>query len=273
IEVWEDYFVFVEYYNNVTEENYLEKEYRRRFKEYRYEYHNVVEFPKKERLSTAINAISDGDSIYFRIDYPIQPGEQIDVLLNMPSESGFKEYEKWAWWDSNWDYCMDITVDTWIKNYSYKIVINNTHFDYTHANTTGADFRVVNNSCNENGGTVSHYIQNWTKDGDTAVWFLANSQTQTSYSLYYGNTAASTTSNMNTTFIWGDGMEDADVTDWVVVANAAVEATDDTDHQELVKYWNYSLNYTDTAGGAAGDIKHTYPTQTGSILISYWVYI
>lgn len=107
------------------------------------------------------------------------------------------DYEASDWWNSNWNYCRDITVSDGIDGYQYKLhITDTTHMDQN-------SIRIVNASCNDGGSVVDHWTESWAMD-DATVWF-EGSGTGTNYAIYYNNSEASDTSDGGATFNFFDG--------------------------------------------------------------------
>lgn len=92
-------------------------------------------------------------------------------------------------------------------NISIRIIFNSSNINYTLTNDDGSDIRFLNSS---ETGVLHHYIDEWDESGDSIVWvnilnFPADKNT-TIY-VYYNNTGATTTSDIDKTFHYGDDFE------------------------------------------------------------------
>ena len=114
--------------------------------------------------------------------------------------------EEWAWYNSTWNYRNLINIshiDKSVYNASVKIKLNTTNFNYSLANSTGQDIRFAL----DNGTLLDHYIQTWNSSGESRLWvrmpYLIKDTNTTIY-IYYGNSNATSTSNM--TNVFGTGL-------------------------------------------------------------------
>jgi parallel beta-helix repeat protein len=143
-----------------------------------------------------------GDSWGYKIDW-IPTLKTTNSLTGKVSEL---TKEEWAWFNSTWDYRNMLNVshiDRSVYNASVKVKLNTTNFNYSLANTTGKDIRFAL----DNGTLLDHYIQTWNTSGESRIWvrmpYLENGTNTTIY-IYYGNSEATSTSNM--TNVFGTGL-------------------------------------------------------------------
>lgn len=110
-----------------------------------------------------------------------------------------------------WLYRRAITADNSAgadrTNYAVKVTLSGANFDFSKADTNGADVRIVYNS-----QLVPYWIESWDSAGSSAiVWFkmaaVAAGATVTAY-LYYGKAAAVSAASITATFIFGEDFTD-----------------------------------------------------------------
>ena len=112
-----------------------------------------------------------------------------------------------AWLSSDWAYRREITIDNTsnsndLTDYQVKITLDNTNFDFSHANSDGSDIRFTD----DDGSTLLyHWIEKWDSTNEEAiVWVkvssIPGSSAKTIY-MYYGNPSASDASDVSNTFI------------------------------------------------------------------------
>lgn len=116
-------------------------------------------------------------------------------------------YASASWYNSSWRYRKAITVDnssnaSALTNYQAKVTLSSSNFDFSKAQSTGADIRFTDND-----GTtlLDYWIEFYDSTNQKAtVWVevpsIAASSGKTIY-MYYGNSAAITTSNGVSTFV------------------------------------------------------------------------
>jgi len=152
-----------------------------------------------------------------KIEGSIGRGSAVDWI---PIIEGFS-LNNWAWWNSSWGYCRNLTVSTGITNYQYYVNLTNT------TNMNVASLRFVNASCGDDGQEMYHWVEENTSSWISA-WFKGDSTTGTHYSVYYDNSEASDNSDGENTFIFFDDFEDAVVntTKWDVQNTSVATSTD-----------------------------------------------
>lgn len=121
----------------------------------------------------------------WRFEAKRRPNKPIDFIL----EAHGKTFDEWAWFNSSWDYCRDITLTdnagvSW--GYTHPVKINITGMTLTKAE----EIRIVEGAC---GSAVEEQgfdiLDNDTSAGWVNVEFVAN--ISKTYSVYYGNPTAS----------------------------------------------------------------------------------
>jgi len=107
------------------------------------------------------------------------------------------------WWNSNWQYCRNVTLTSSLLNATYMVELTSSNFDFTHANSDGSDIRIVNAPCNSGGTELPFWIEDWNHFAEHAVvWFKADktSSSPVIYSIYYGNPSVGSGSDIYSTF-------------------------------------------------------------------------
>lgn len=98
------------------------------------------------------------------------------------------------WYDYSWKYRKEIIIDNSgggaLSNYSVKVTLNNTNFDFSKALSDGRDIRFTDNNAIT---VITHWIESYDSVGQTAViWAKVPSvlagQSKTVY-MYYGNSS------------------------------------------------------------------------------------
>lgn len=176
--------------------------------------------------------------------------------------------------DSGWTYRKAITLSpaTSVANYQVKIDLTTSNFDYSKAQSTGADLRFYQTD----GTALDYWIETWNTSGTSTIWIeVATSGTSSIY-MYYGNSTASAGSNGTNTFIAWHGVATTPFIDSLssdlisnIVFEAKVRATAETHNVrwgllgsiDLVGDWIHIQSFT---GGnqrsllSANDYPPTY---------------
>ena len=135
--------------------------------------------------------------------------KDFETYVNTTIKSGSLKLEE-RWFDSSFKKCQNITVSSAISDYQYKVIFNTTNFNYSYANDTGSDIRIVNASCGNKGNEMPHWVELWNESGDSIVWFRGDNSSTTVYSVYYNYTDAESKSNGTQTFLLFDDFEGTD---------------------------------------------------------------
>ncbi|MDO8581465.1 MAG: DUF2341 domain-containing protein [bacterium] len=100
-----------------------------------------------------------------------------------------------------WGYEQTIKFEgpTPLNEYQAQITLDAT-FDYTNAAPDGADLRFVD----ADGNVASYWIEQWNPEGASTIWVSVPLKGTRSLDLYYGNSEAEATSNVNDTFEFFD---------------------------------------------------------------------
>lgn len=167
----------------------------------------------------------------------------------------FNEYD---WWNSNWLYCRNVTMD------SSSATANLTNFpvylylekaNYSSAQSDWDDIRIVNKPCNQGGSTVPYEIENKTTD-DARIHFKVSeysNESDTVYSVYYGNSGATNGEDMEGT--WND--------DYMMVIHSSEQSgnlSDSTDQRNLTK-----KNSTNPSPSSDGMVANSHSYELDSI--------
>jgi hypothetical protein len=137
-------------------------------------------------------------------------------VVDWVDENDGHDLTEWAvWWDNSWDYKVKLNVTensgSSLTNYSTLIYVNYTKDTHSHANSNFSDLRFLNSTQD---GELYYWIENKT-DGQFAwVWVkvptLTASSTEIIY-MYYGNSEASSNSDIKTAFLLGDDFNDVSI--------------------------------------------------------------
>ena len=106
------------------------------------------------------------------------------------TSEGHKLTEWATWWDMDWDYKREIEITADLGNFSY---MNISH--YTNIESDFDDVRFVDSD----GTTEFNYTIEEKSNGNWALFRIANNGEST-FDMYYGNSAVSTTSSVNDTY-------------------------------------------------------------------------
>jgi len=108
-----------------------------------------------------------------------------------------------SWWNVNWKYRREITitnVSEALTDYQILVELNNTNFNFSHAQENGSDIRFV---ASDDQTLLNHWIEVWDFINQSAkIWVNVSEITEgTKIYMYYGNENASDASDVNATFI------------------------------------------------------------------------
>jgi len=108
-----------------------------------------------------------------------------------------------SWWNANWKYRREITitnVNGTLTDYQILVELNNTNFNFSHAQENGSDIRFV---ASDDETLLSHWIEVWNSTNQSArIWVNVSEVTEgAKIFMYYGNENASDASDVNATFI------------------------------------------------------------------------
>jgi len=115
-----------------------------------------------------------------------------------------------SWYNSNWKYRKLVTIDnignaSTLTNYQTKVTLTSSNFDFTKAQSSGADIRFTDI---DGTSLLNYWIESYSSSGQTAtVWVkissILASSTKTIY-VYYGNPSVSSASSADNTFLLYD---------------------------------------------------------------------
>ena len=152
--------------------------------------------------------------------------------------------------DPGWSYRRPITITnnsgSALSDYQVLVELNTDNFDYSKANDDGSDLRFTNA---DNTVKYDYWIEKWNTSGTSKVWVKVPSIPAGDSTMYmwYGNSAASSESNGDNTFLFFDDFEDGtlDTNKWTVLKGT----------------WSEQDGYVKTTEGDVGHILRS--TYTG----------
>jgi len=108
--------------------------------------------------------------------------------------------------ESNWLYkrTVNLSGSTPVNNYQVKLTIGPADIDYNNTNDDGSDIRFFDS----NGTLLNYWIERWAENDDSIVWINIPDSGTASFTMYYGNPAATSESNGEATFDMFDDFED-----------------------------------------------------------------
>lgn len=133
-----------------------------------------------------------GKTYTFYIDFrKNSPADRVDIYDSVLGV----ENKELAWWDSLWAYYIELTFNNTAgekQNATLNITLNSSNFNYSHANTSGKDVRILN----KNSSLLQHYSF-WSYNSTSVIYFqvpvLQNGTSK--FYFYYGNQHANGTDN------------------------------------------------------------------------------
>ena len=166
-------------------------------------------------------------------------GHKVDWIAEVTLFDGittkFLDKPEWAWWNSTWAYKQDINISNVAGNltdYQVKLELNSSNVGANwNWSNDGNGTRYTNSSNNE----LDYWIEDWDSTTNTStIWvevpFLENA-TNTTISMYYGNSVATTGSNIESASLGsqGDDFEGTsgtapDTDKWTVDKKGSVDA-------------------------------------------------
>ena len=136
-----------------------------------------------------------------------------------------------SWLSSSWQYRSTVSIanagGTTLTGYQLNVVLGS-GFDFTKAQSNGGDIRFT---ASDGVTQLPYWIESWNAAGSSAsLWVRVPSipAAGTTVYLYYGNSAATSTSNGNTTFDFFDDFRSGsvDTTKWTVGGGSWTVVTD-----------------------------------------------
>ena len=184
---------------------------------------------------------------------------------------------------SGWSYYSKVPIDNTgnsnaLTDYQVKVSLTSSNFDFTKANSDGSDIRFTDS---DQSTLLSYWIENYDSSGQTAtIWVkvpsIPASATKDIY-LYFGNSSATSASDIDNTFIFGDDFEGTslDTNKWEVYGTGGGTGgtiTVSTDHS---KFGTQSAKIDDTStdyGIAMRTVPFGNLGLTGKFINEYWLY-
>ena len=178
--------------------------------------------------------------VYVRVPVSLTPSRGKYWFAIKPSDETIQQaisnghlYYLDPWWDSNWNYRRNITIDNSANSNTltdYQVPINVTYDSNMQSDFDDLRFTYYN-STDDSETELSYWIENKTDSGWAYVWVKVPEIPANGYStvyMYYGNSLVSSASNGNDTFILFDDFEDGDVNGWScdTVASISIETTE-----------------------------------------------
>jgi hypothetical protein len=166
------------------------------------------EFVPKAVTGGSAYSIEPGAIQYFRMLIKFPPATSGEFYIEAIGESNAYGLLD-PWWSSSWSYRLPITIDNTnndsaLTEYQIYMEISSTTADFwEHVKSDGGDIRFLNA---DNSTELNYWIQYWNyASSSAAIWVQADEIPATSTTkiyLYYGNSSATTTSNMYDTFTY-----------------------------------------------------------------------
>ena len=168
----------------------------------------------------------------------------------------FVDLSNSSWWNNTWGRRLVFNITNpypyAIYNITLNITINNSYVNYDNTLPNGADFRIINGSALEAmwlmvNGTNGVPLYNVTERQETFIYFLVSnfSSGNNTFQLYWNNSGASSVSDMETAFIFGENFTDLNA-GWTIGGAADVnkdvlnQTFDSADAQAEITYKNFS---------------------------------
>lgn len=160
-------------------------------------------FEAKKKIQTPI---LNNEITYFKIkiEFPLKTKDEFFIEA-IGSEAGYGILD--PWYDSNWTYRKQITIDPdkiddVLTNFPVMIKFSSSTFDFTHAKGDGTDFIFTDSSGTT---TIDFERERYASTTDGAVFWVevpsvASTTPSTTIYMYYGNTAASDAAS--STAVW-----------------------------------------------------------------------
>ncbi len=173
-----------------------------------------IEEVTEERLEEYNSEILEVGEYKWRIEGNKKKHQTVDWIVTAFG----KKFTRWAWWDSDWSNCKNISINTEVVLDNAIIIANLTELTFDSTN----EVRIVNTYCGNDGTEVkSSVLQNGSDWAYTT--FLANLTGAANYSIYYNNFGAGARSDeLNDDFCeFGlDGRGRNNYCGWTNVTNA-----------------------------------------------------
>ena len=152
---------------------------------------------------------------------------------------------KGVWPLDGWDYRRPVTITEQSGNdltdYQVLVELNNTNFNFAHAQTNGEDIRFTD----KEGDLRDYWIEEWDAVNETAkIWVKVPSipaNGTTELYMYYGNPSASSASDGDATFEFFDDFEDY-TEKWQEGGDSPTVSSETVDGRSVVKITNGGIN-------------------------------
>lgn len=137
-----------------------------------------------------------------------QANKAIDNILNLNIGTEKYSYPEYAWWNTSFQSCRNITIANPVINQEFRLNINTPLLtDVNNSNGDFASLRIVDGGCGISGNPTENpfFIEKWNLTGNSSIWIDTKS-TNTTIALYYNNESAQTSlkHNLTNTFLFGD---------------------------------------------------------------------
>ncbi len=116
---------------------------------------------------------------------------------------------------ANWQYRRTISIapaDTILTDYQLSLTLTPGNFDYTHSvGDSGQDLRFSTDGIGNTEPDIHYWIEEWNENDTSKVWIkipTISNVDSTFIFIYYGNSAATSTSNGDSTFMFFDDFND-----------------------------------------------------------------
>lgn len=185
---------------------------------------NITRNEYKEIKNITLNP-GEKEQIKIRASYEAIIGQRtIEWIPTIKIGTKNITQNKWAWWNTSWERCVNITITRTVKipaNYTHTMIINTTNVDYSKFAANGADLRILNGTnCTTNGNFMYNYtILNWNTTGNSTIEFMTRNENTSVVLLYYNNTAATDAQNTNTTYLFDQRRGTMNCTKWISATN------------------------------------------------------
>ncbi|RLE61251.1 MAG: hypothetical protein DRJ35_01030 [Thermoprotei archaeon] len=170
---------------------------------------------------------------------PSAPINPVTVIMNQ-NHTLTAVFEPWL---EGWQYRREIVIQensgTALTNYPVKIILDSSNFDFSKANSDGADIRFT---ADDKLTLLSYWIEKWDPVAQTAViWVKVPSipaDSQVSIYMYYGNPSAASISDPHNVFTFYDDVESGQ-DGWTVIDeyNGLWHITSRRSHSGSYSWW------------------------------------
>ena len=185
----------------------------------------LLDFTASAPITAPIQiTIGDSNGPLGDLANPSDPGPHTIIISSRDGAdaqlaSGSVQMAPAGWWDTAWAHRQSMhvnntKVNSALGSYQVNVRLNAGNFTFADAQANGEDLRFIL----PDGTVLPHWIEYYNSGTQQAsIWVgLTNipANTEQMMFLYYGNGAATTTSNGYNVFPYFDGFEDNDISDW-----------------------------------------------------------